>query len=84
VSAKCTFHVGHGGGHAALRHDGVRLAEERLADEADGDARRGRLDGGAQPGAARADDEDVVLVSLDLGHQMILQSWMTPVAHRRM
>ncbi len=25
----------------------------------------GRLDGGAQPGAARADDDDVVLVGLD-------------------
>ncbi len=31
--------VGHGRGHAAFGHDGVGLAEERLADQADRDAR---------------------------------------------
>jgi len=51
---------------AALGHDGVGLAEERLAHEADRHALRRRLDGRAQPGAARADDQDVVLVRLVL------------------
>ena len=48
-------------GDAALGHHGVRLAQERLADEPD---RRpaARLDRGAQPRAAGADDEDVVVV----------------------
>ena len=53
--------VGHRRGHAALGHHGVRLAEQRLADEADRDAGAGRLDRRAQPGAAGADDEHVVV-----------------------
>ena len=58
--------VRHRGGHAALGHDRVGLAEQRLADEADRRARGRRLDGGAQAGAARADDDDVVLVGLQV------------------
>ena len=76
--------VAHRGGHAALGHDGVRLAEQRLADEPDGDARRRRFDRGAQAGAAGADDEHVVLVGLELGPLEILQSVMTPIEQRRM
>ena len=49
---------------AALGHDGVRLAEQRLAHEPDGHARGRRLDGGAQARAAGADHDDVVFVSL--------------------
>ena len=45
---------------AALGHDRVGLAEERLADEPDVGAGGLGLDRGAQPGPARADDEDVV------------------------
>ena len=66
VSAKCTFQLSrssllrHRRGHAAFGHHGVRLAEQRLADEADRDAGVGRLDRGAQAGAAGADDEHVV------------------------
>ena len=52
--------VTHRRRHAALGHDGVRLAEQRFADQADGDARRGRFNGRAQSRTARADDEDVV------------------------
>ena len=77
-------HVGQRRRDAALGHDRVGLAQQRLAHEPDGDARGRGLDGGAQTGAARADHEDVVLVGLDLGHQMILQSVRTPVARRRM
>ena len=56
--------VGERRGDAALGHDGVRLAEQRLAHEPDGDARCTGLDGGAQPRAAGADDDDIVFVSL--------------------
>src|SRR5262245_40636488 len=37
--------VGERGGNAALRHDRVRFAEQRFADEPDRDAGRGRFDG---------------------------------------
>jgi hypothetical protein len=53
-------HVAQRRGDAALGHDGVRLAEQRLADERGAGAHAPSLDGRAQPGAARADDEDVV------------------------
>ena len=56
--------VAHGGGHAALGHDGVRLAEQGLADQRRAQAALLGLDGGAQPGAAGADDDDVVVVGL--------------------
>ena len=87
VSRKWTCQLSSGhtlpmrGGDAALGHDGVGLAEERLADEADRHALRRRLDGRAQAGAAGADDEDVVLVCLVLfgRHQMILRSRMIPM-----
>ena len=77
-------HVGQGRGDAALGHDGVRLAQQRFADQADRDARRGSFDGGAQPGAAGADDQHVVFVRLVFGHaQKILQSVQTPIEHSR-
>jgi hypothetical protein len=58
--------VAQRGGDAPFGHDGVRLAEERLAHEAHAEPGRGRLDGRAQTCAARADDQDVVLVRLVL------------------
>ncbi len=61
--------VGHRRRHAALGHDGVGLAEQRLADQADRDAGGRGLDGRAQAGAAGADDQDVVLVRLVNGHR---------------
>ena len=64
LPAVAVVDVGHRRGHAALGHDRVRLAEQRLADEADRRARGRRLDRGAQAGAAGADDQDVVLVGL--------------------
>ena len=52
--------VRHRRGHAAFGHDGVRLAEQRLADQPDRHAGAGRFDRRAQAGAAGADDEHVV------------------------
>ena len=74
VSAKCTFQLSRSStlaSAAATPPSAITvcaLPEQRLADEPDGDARRRRLDRGAQPGAAGADDEHVVLVGLILGH----------------
>ena len=59
--------VAEGRGDAAFGHHGVRLAEERLADQTDADAHRARFDRRAKPGAAGADHQDVVLVRLVLG-----------------
>jgi hypothetical protein len=73
-------------GDPALRHDRVRLAQERLADQPHRDALRRGLDRGTQPGAAGADHQNVVLVCLVIliRHQMILRSRMTPIETSRM
>jgi hypothetical protein len=55
----------------------VRLAEEGLAQQADPDSRRRRLDGRAEPGSAGADDEHIVLVGFV--RQRILQSVRMPM-----
>jgi hypothetical protein len=47
---------------APFRHDGVRLAEQRFAQQPDRDAAGRRLDGGPETGAAGADHENVVFV----------------------
>ena len=73
-------HVAEGGGDPALRHHGVRLAEQRLGDEAHAGARRRRLDGRAESGAPGADDQDVVFRYL---HQRILKSVQTPMEQSR-
>ena len=75
--------VAQGGGDASLGHHRVGLAEERLADQRRVSALGGGLDGGAQARSAGADDQDVVLVRLVLGHQKSLRSRMAPVARRR-
>ena len=61
------IHIAHGGGDAAFGHDGVRFAEQRFADDANARALRERFDGGAQSGAAGADDQYVVFVGLVFG-----------------
>ena len=66
---------------AAFGHDGVRLAEQRLAEQPDLNPGRRRFDRRAQPCAAGADDEHIVLVRLV--RQRILQSVSTPIEHRR-
>ena len=83
--------VAHRGGDAALGHHGVRLAEQRLADHRGPLALRARLDRRPQPGAARADDDDVVGVPLGLGHdaskgplvgrvEALRRTWMSVIA----
>ena len=54
--------VGHRGGDAALGHDRVRLAEQRLADDRRPRAALVGFDRGPQARTARPDDDDVVLV----------------------
>jgi len=61
--------VAQGGGDAALRHHRVRLAEQRLADEAGARPLGGGLDGGTQPGASRPDNDHVELVRFVLRHR---------------
>ena len=61
--------MAEGRGDAALGHHRVRLAEERLADEADVRAGGLRLDRGPQSGAAGPDDEDVVPMRLERSHR---------------
>ena len=68
---------------AAFGHDRVRFAEQRLADEADRDARRRGFDRGSQSRSAGADDEDVVFVCLILRHHKILTSVTTPIEQSR-
>ena len=58
--------VAHRRGDAAFRHDGVGFAEQRFADQSGLDALRRCFDGGAQAGAASADDHDVVFVGFVL------------------
>ena len=79
--------VGERGGDAALGHHRMRLAEQRLADEGHRDARVGRRDGRAQAGAARTDDEDVV-VEPPLSRHVVRsyrmrQSVQMPIEQRR-
>ena len=58
------IHVTHRRRGAALRHHGVRLAEQRLAHESDAHTGCGRLNRCTQARPAGANDEDVVFVRL--------------------
>ena len=84
LPAVLRIHVPERRRDAALGHHGVRLAEQRLAHQADRRACGGGLDRGAQPGAAGADHQHVVLVGLELFPHMSLRSWKTPIEHMRM
>ena len=78
--------VAHARRDAALGHDGVRLAEEGLADDGRAQSRLAGGDRGAQARAAGPDDEDVVVVGLEVGgHQLKnLRSVRAPDATRAM
>ena len=86
LPAVAVVDVGQRRGHAAFGHDGVRLAEQRLADQADLDAGRRGFDGRAQAGAAGADDEDVVVSMTYSGKgcsQRVRKSVQMPIEQRR-
>src|SRR5690606_27152531 len=76
------------GGCAAFGHDGVGLAQQRLAHEAGGHALAGALDRGAQAGTAGPDHDHVVGDRLDLAdvHQkapQVFRSVIVPDATAR-
>ena len=85
LPAVAVVDVGHRRRHAALGHHRVRLAEQRLADEA-----RPTTPAADASMAARRPAPPAPMTRTScswvwiLGHQMILQSWITPIAHRRM
>ena len=90
VSAKCTFQLSRSStlaSAAAMPPSAITvcaLPSSDLQIEADRDAGRRRLDRGAQPGAAGADDEHVVVRSVwYVRHQKILQSVQTPIEQSR-
>ena len=78
--------VAHGRRRPALGHDGVGLAQERLAHEGGPQAPLLGLDGGPHTGATGADDDDVEIVGFVISHgraQKIFGSWKAPLATSR-
>ena len=55
--------------HSALGHDRVGLAQQRLAHQRGAQLLGAGLDGGPQPGAAGADDDDVEVAGFVLSHR---------------
>ena len=95
VSRKCTCQLSSGhtlpmaAAAPAFGHDGVGLAQQGLADEGGAQPPFLGLDGGPQPGATGADDDDVEIRgsrSRPCGSrraQKIFGSWKAPLATRR-
>src|SRR5579859_1732360 len=77
------IHVGHGGGDSALGHDRVSFSEKGFANHTYRGALRERFNGCAQPGAAGANDENVVLAKLVASGHRSLRSWKAPQATMR-
>ncbi len=71
-------YVAEGSCNAPLGHDGVRLAEERFADEGSTCAHLARLDRSSEPGSPGPDDDYVEVVSFAVSHQKILGSEKAP------
>ena len=71
LPAVAVLDIGQRRRHAAFGHHRVRLAQQRLADQADFDARRQPRDRRAEPSPAGADDDDVVLMGLDGRHARV-------------
>ncbi len=59
--------IGQRGRDSALGHHGVRFAEQTFANHADRNAGGRSFNGRAQPGAAGADDQNVVRESFVVG-----------------
>src|SRR5437667_9568285 len=77
------IHVGHGRGNPAFGHYGVSFSEKRFADHADGSALRERFDRGPQPGAASANNQNVVFAGLVICSERSLRSRNAPLAIMR-
>jgi hypothetical protein len=60
--------IGQGSCDSTLGHDGMGFTEKRFANKPDRNSRSRCLDCGAQSGAAGADYENIVLMSLVFGH----------------
>src|ERR1044071_2563660 len=77
------INIGHRRRDAALSHDGVCFAEQRLADDADACALRQRFNCRAQPRATRADYQSVVFVVFVFSRHSNLISLIAPDAASR-
>src|SRR6184192_2300903 len=75
--------IGESGSDATLSHHRMGLAEQRLGDHSNFDTGGRGFCRSAQPGAARSNDQNVVLMGQVLGHYRILQSVQMPKEHRR-
>src|SRR5581483_12423875 len=76
-------HVAHGGGDSAFRHHRVGLAQKRFANDAYACSPSECFNGRAKPGAARADDQNIMLVGFELAVHKSRISLIAPVATRR-
>ncbi len=76
--------VSHRRSDSSLRHDGVRLAEERFANHRHLRALRQGSEGCPQTGAAGADDQYIVVVSFVFCRHKSLRSVIAPLATSRM
>src|SRR5215469_6614399 len=83
LPAVTVVNIAHRGSDSALGHDGMRLTEQRFANQRYLHSRGGSRYGGAQTGATGSDNKYVVTVGLIFGHQRIFQSVQTPMAHIR-
>ena len=75
--------VRHGRGHAAFGHHGVRLAEQRLANQANRDASIRRFNRRPQAGAARSDHQDVVGICRMRSHYRDLEQHRADATTKR-
>ncbi len=69
--------------NSALGHHGVRLAEQRFANQSHAHSSGRSFDRRAKASAPGANDQNLVLVRQVLRHQKILQSAQTPIEHIR-
>ena len=76
-------HVGHRRSDSALRHDGMRFAEERFANHSHLRALRQGAEGRSQAGSAGADDQYIVIVSFVVCRHKSLKSVIAPLATSR-
>src|SRR5439155_22454416 len=75
--------IRHGCGDPAFSHDRMRFAKQRLAHDTHARAPPQRFNCRAQPRAAGADDQNVVLVGFVLFGHSNLKSVITPDDTRR-